>query len=399
MKILWVKCDFLHPTTKGGQIRTLETLRRLHQWHEIHYVAFRDPCQPEGPARAAEYCTHAYPLTLRTPPRASLAFAGQLVRNLVSPLPLSIARYCSEEMRRTVGELLRRERFDSLVCDFLSAAPNVPNIEQAVLFQHNVETMIWRRHAAQGSFARRKYFEMQAGRMFRYESDVCRRAGRVIAVSRDDARVLTELCGATNVAAIPTGVDISYFAPPSQQIPSTADLVFVGSMDWMPNIDGITWFLEEILPRIHRKRPAATVAIVGRKPTREIAAFATRDSRIQVTGTLPDIRPWLWGSSVSIVPLRIGGGTRLKIYEAMAARVPVVSTGIGAEGLDIHPPDDIRIADTPEDFSEQCLELLGNTGLRSEIAHRAWDMVSSEFSWEQVARSFSQILETSPGPR
>jgi glycosyltransferase involved in cell wall biosynthesis len=399
MKILWVKCDFLHPTTKGGQIRTLETLRRLHERHEIHYVAFQDPGRPEGLARAGEYSTRAYPVTLRTPPRASLAFAGQLLRNLFSTLPLSLARYRSDEMRRTIERLLNRERFDSMVCDFLSAAPNIPNLDRAVLFQHNVETVIWRRLASQGSLLKRTYFGLQADRMLRYESDACRRAGRVIAVSPDDARLLTEMGGAANVAAIPTGVDISYFASPSDRVPPTADLVFVGSMDWMPNIDGVRWFLERILPLIHGKRPATTVAIVGRKPSSEFVAAAKKDSRIRVTGTLPDIRPWLWGSSVSIVPLRIGGGTRLKIYEAMAARVPVVSTAVGAEGLDIHPPHDIRIADTPEDFAAQCLELLEDPATSLKIVDAAWKMVASEFSWEQVALCFSRILESSPRPR
>ena len=399
MKLLWVKCDFLHPTTKGGQIRTLETLRRLHRNHEVHYVAFHDPAQPEGLARASEYCTHAYPILHTPPSRSSPAFAAQLLGNLFSPLPLSLARYGSKEMKSTIEKLLARENFDSLVCDFLSPAPNIPDLGRAVLFQHNVESTIWRRHAETASFLKRRYFQLQADRMFRYERDACRRAGGVIAVSRDDAAAMTELFGVADVAAVPTGVDTDYFAPPAISAGPKADIVFVGSMDWMPNIDGMNWFFDSILPLIHRRNPSLTVAVVGRRPSPDMLNRARQDERIQVTGTLPDIRPWLWGSRVAIVPLRIGGGTRLKIYEAMAAGVPVVSTTIGAEGLDVHPPEDIRIADLPEAFADRCLELLDDPALRRGISDAALAMVASEFSWERVAESFAGVLERFPGPR
>ena len=113
-----------------------------------------------------------------------------------------------------------------------------------------------------------------------------------------------------------------------------------------------------------------------------------------VTGTVPDVRPYLWGSKVSVVPLRIGSGTRLKIYEAMAARMPVVSTTIGAEGLHVNPPHDIRIGDTPAEFATQCLDLLNDADTRESVGNAAWELVASKFSWEQVTREFEASLET-----
>src|SRR6185369_3119371 len=148
----------------------------------------------------------------------------------------------------------------------------------------------------------------------------------------------------------------------------------------------------DVLPRIRARRPDCTLTIAGRKPTSAITELATRDPGILVTGGVPDIRPYVWGAAVSIVPLRIGGGTRLKIYESMAARVPVVSTSIGAEGLTIHPPSDIRIADTAEEFAAQCVELLENPQQRVAIAGAAWTMVAERFSWESVAQQFERIL-------
>jgi glycosyltransferase involved in cell wall biosynthesis len=167
-------------------------------------------------------------------------------------------------------------------------------------------------------------------------------------------------------------------------------------MDWLPNIDGMTWFLEEILPLIRHRRPDCSVAIVGRKPPQSLLDRATADKRLRVTGTIPDIRPWLWGARVSIVPLRIGGGTRLKIYEAMAARAPVVSTTVGAEGLDVQHGDNILLADDPAAFAECCLGLLADDERRRRIASAARDHVLRNYSWDGVARVFEGILESGP---
>jgi glycosyltransferase involved in cell wall biosynthesis len=228
--------------------------------------------------------------------------------------------------------------------------------------------------------------------MFRYERDVCRAAGKVIAVSDNDADLMGRLFEIPQPRVAPTGVDIEYFTPAGQARPA-ADLVFVGSMDWLPNIDGIAWFVRDVLPLIRRWRPGCSVAIVGRAPTAEVAGLADRDPLIQVTGTVPDIRPWLWDALVSVVPLRIGGGTRLKIYEAMAAKVPVVSTSVGAEGLEVSSPETIRLADTPEGFAEACLELLNDSAQRARMASAAWDLVAARLSWDQAALCFERILE------
>jgi sugar transferase (PEP-CTERM/EpsH1 system associated) len=398
MKILWLKSDFLHPVNRGGQIRSLEMLRRLHRRHEVHYVAFGDPSQPEGLARAGEYSCRAWPVPHTRPRKGSVEFYARLAANLISPLPAVIANYRSAAMRRQVEDLLTREKFDSFVCDFLTPAINVPRLGGCVLFQHNVETMIWRRYVETAADPlRRTYFRLQAGRMFRYERDVCRAVGQVVAVSEADAQSMQQSYGVKNVVSVPTGVDIDYFLPGSNHS-HVADLVFVGSMDWMPNIDAVDDFVKNILPRIRAQQPECSLAVVGRNPPPSVHKFAERDPLIQVTGTVADVRPYLWGSSVSIVPLRVGGGTRLKIYEAMAAKIPVVSTSIGAEGLEIDPPSNIRIADAAEGFAAECLSLLASREARVQVAAAAWEMVSSRCSWEAVTAAFERILETGPRP-
>ena len=391
MRILWVKSDFLHPTTRGGQIRTLEIVKRLHARHEVHYIAYDNPAQPEGLQRAGEYCSHAYPVTLDVPPRRSLKFVAQLAGNLTSSMPLSLSRYCSEVMRDQIANVLGASQFDSVVCDFLAPAPNFADMSGVLLFQHNVESMIWRRHVEQAPDPVRKaYFKMQSDRMFDWERRMCRAAGRVIAVSPQDATVMRELFGIEAVS-VATGVDLDYFRRPPDAA-HKADLVFVGSMDWLPNSDGVNYFVREILPLIWQRKPDCTLAIVGRAPSPAMMALAQQDSRIHVTGTVPDVRPWLWGASTSIVPLRIGGGTRLKIYEAMAAGTATVSTSIGAEGLDVAHPANIRLADAPEAFAEQCVTLLQDAEQRESVADAALELVTSRFSWDVVAAEFEKLL-------
>ena len=184
MKILWAKSDFLHPTTKGGHIRTLEMLKRLHSRHQIHYVALDLAEQAGGVERSSEYCTKAYPIPHSAPRRATPGFWRQACAGIFSPLPLAISRYRSDAMRRQMEALTRVENFDAIVCDFLFAAPNLPDLGAAVLFQHNVEALIWKRHAEYAaSPIQRAYFRGQYEKMRRYEAQVCRAVERVIALA------------------------------------------------------------------------------------------------------------------------------------------------------------------------------------------------------------------------
>lgn len=393
MKILWVKTDFLHPTTRGGQIRTLEMLRQFHKHHEVHYVAFDDPANPEGLRRSSEYSSYAYPVRHRLVSKRSPQFALQLIEGLFSPFPVAGMRYRSDAMRETVARLTSEHAFDAKICDFLAPAINIPDMSGWVLFQHNVETVIWERHAQSGRTPlHRAYFAQQARRMAEWEQSVCREASHVVAVSEIDEQVMRERFGIRETSSVSTGVDLDYFEPPPSARPRF-DLVFLGSMDWMPNIDGTQWFLGEVLPLIRAQKPDVRFAVVGRNPPPSLAASADGAS-VTVTGTVPDVRPYLWESAVSVVPLRVGGGTRLKIFEAMAAGTAVVSTTVGAEGLPVRHGETIRIADTAETFARECLDLLENADARTVLARNALSLIRANFSWAQVTRQFEETLRS-----
>lgn len=393
MKILWVKADFLHPTNGGGQIRTLETLKRLHPRHEIHFAALDLPQPGAGLRRSSEYCTKAYSVSHPVPRKSGPRYWAELAAGPWTSMPLPMLRYRSQGLGHLVETLMRLESFDAVVCDFLASAANIPALNNTVLFQHNVESTIWKRHTEHaGTPWHRAYCRGQYERMLRYEAEVCRAAKNIIAVSDADARAMQSLYGVSRIASVPTGVDLEYFAPSCAGQPAH-DLLFLGAMDWRPNIDGLNWFVAHVLPLIRARRADCSLAVVGRRPTAQVRRWSESDRHIRVTGTVEDVRPYLWETAVSIVPLRIGGGTRLKIYEAMAAKIPVVSTSVGAEGLDVRDGENIAIADSPQQFAERCLDLLADSDARRRMAENALETVTACYSWQVVASHFEKLLE------
>lgn len=393
MKILWVNQYFLHPTERGGQIRSMGILKPLHARHEVHYAALEDPMSSVGRDMAHTFCTKAYAIPHPVVSRHSPAAALQVAHHLAfSDLPLAVTRYKSAALLNTVRELTTRESFDAVICDFAASAVNMPTLAGAVLFQHNVETTIFERHASHATTPLHRWFySVQAERMHRYEQRVCRESAHVIAVSPLDADRMRSMFGVTNVSDVATGVDVASLVHDGPRTPTT-DFVFVGSMDWLPNIDGMLWFAADILPLIRARKPDCTVTIVGRRPDARLLALAAADPRITVTGTVDDVRPYLWNARAAILPLRIGGGTRMKVYESMAAGVPMVSTAVGMEGLACVPGQDIIVSDAPEGFAAACIEMLDNLELADRIAANAFALVDRECSWEAVSQQFESVL-------
>jgi glycosyltransferase involved in cell wall biosynthesis len=187
-------------------------------------------------------------------------------------------------------------------------------------------------------------------------------------------------------------VDCDFFQPPAQPTQKPV-MAFLGSMDWDANQDAVRWFTTEILPRIHEKIPDAEFLGIGRNPPATLKALAESDRRIRLTGTVPDVRPHMAEAAAMVLPLRVGGGTRIKVYEAMAMGAPVISTSIGAEGLDYTHGKNILIADTAEAFANECIALLGNAEMSAGIAAEARRHVAEKYSWTSVAEIFSGYCE------
>ena len=396
MHLLWVKTELLHPIDKGGRIRTYHMLRALKQQHRITYVTLDNGgAAPQAPDLALEYCHQLIRVPFDEAPKRSPRFWLELLSNVVSPLPYAIAKYRSAALRGEIARVVRDTGIDVLICDFLAPSQNVPEGLpcDTVLFQHNVEAAIWKRHVeVQTNPLARAYFYAQWRRMTRFERRECQRFDRVIAVSRADAETIEREYGVPSVADVPTGVDIDYFRPAGRATPEPHNLVFTGSMDWLPNEDGITWFVEEVLPRIHQRLPDVTLTIVGRNPPPRIQQLAMRDARIRVTGSVPDVRPFIEGAAIFVVPLRVGGGTRLKIYEALAMERALVTTTIGAEGLPLKPGLHAVLADDSAAFAQAVLDLLNDPVAAVSLGRAGASYIREHFGWDAAADAFTRIL-------
>jgi sugar transferase (PEP-CTERM/EpsH1 system associated) len=397
MHILWLKSDLLLPLDKGGKLRTWHLMRHLATRHEITYLSFADNTQrPEDLKEMRRVASRVVTVPFEDAPKGSLRFYTGVARHLTNRLPYAVAKYHSPAYRAAIDAELKDRRVDLVVCDFLVPAVNLPEKLPcpAVLFTHNVEAEIWRRHAEQQrSPVGRWLYRLQHRRMRAFEGEALGRFDEVLAVSEQDRETFGRLYpGATRKPpfVVQTGVDTSYFVAGDRSATSRT-LVFTGSMDWIPNEDAMAFFCRDILPLIRAREPDTQLTIVGRAPTRAVRNLAALQG-VRVTGRVDDVRPFMAEASVYIVPLRIGGGTRLKIFEAMAMGKAVVSTTIGAEGLPVVDGQHLVLADQPQAFADAVVRLLGNAGDRRRLGQCARELVTSRFDWPVVAAELEAAL-------
>lgn len=399
MKILWLNANLLLPLDKGGKLRTWHLMRHLAARHTITYVSFVEPGERrEHLDGMREVCDRLITVRRADVAKGSVRFYADAARYLVDPQPYAVAKYRSAEYAARVQELLEGGEYDLVVADFLVPVVNISRSLPcpSVLFTHNVEAEIWRRHAATSATpVGRWLLGTQWRRMLRFERAALARFDLVLTVSDADRATFSRLYpgAAARYDVVPTGVDTKYFAPlaPEGSRGRGPHLVFSGSMDWLPNEDGMVHFVREILPQIRRVEPAVTLSIVGRAPTPAVKRLA-QEAGVTVTGRVDDVRPHVGAAAVYVVPLRIGGGTRLKIFEAMAMAKAVVSTTVGAEGLPVTNGRDIVIADTPQDFARAVLTLLQRPDERSRFESAARRLVVDRYDWSAVARELESAL-------
>src|SRR4051812_22157548 len=302
MRILWLKSDLLLPLDKGGKLRTWHLMRQLAKHHAITFLSFADPDQPvEDIEGMREVASEVLTVPRRDAAKGTPGFYLDAARHLVDSRPYAVAKYESASYRQALVEAMARTTFDLIVCDFLPPAVNMPDDLPCpvVLFTHNVEAEIWRRHAetAASTFARLLY-GIQHRRMLRFEKTTLERFDAVLAVSDADCETFARLYpGAARrpIHVVPTGVDTTYFAPPASDADDASpahsrSLVFTGSMDWLPNEDAMLFFCREILPVIRAEEPDVTLSIVGRAPTPAVRKLAS-DLSVTVTGRVDDVRP------------------------------------------------------------------------------------------------------------
>ena len=395
MQILWIKSDYIDPPDTGGKIRTYNLLRELNQHCAVTYVSLQSEDGRIRGSTATNWASHVVTFPYVEEKKSGLRFVLRVFAAMMSSMPYIVQKYRSQGIRDYQQQFLTSSRGAQavnretvLVCDFLEMTANVdwslpcPKI----LFQHNVESVIWRRYFEnERNWIKKSYFWFEHQRMKRYERQACNRFDLVLTVSLQDKEVLQRLGVTAPIEVVETGVDTEYFAPRPDVHPTPGRLLFLGSLDWMPNIDGIDWFVRQVYPRIKQSYPHVSLDIVGRRPAAAVQALAQNDDSVNVYGSVPDVRPYMSEADIFVVPLRIGSGTRLKIFEAMAMRRPVVSTTIGAEGLPVDHGRHLLLADSAEDYAGAVVSLLQDPPRKQAVACAGHELVTENYSWTTVS--------------
>lgn len=390
--LLFISTMFLHPVDTGARIRTTQILRGL-RGGRFRTVLASPATSREITRWHAEIRELADEYVHWPAPERGRIFSLARMRHLGSALPIPVVTDRSRAGMEVVRTLLA-QRPDVVVVDFPHAMvlmPPEPLPAPIVLFTHNVEAEIFARHrdVSRDPF-RRAIWENQRSKMERFESSALKRARAVVAVSDRDAATFRATYDAGNVQVIPTGVDLDFFRyrPPS----SNLTVVFTGSMDWMANIDGIEFLLRDVWPRVQSAEPLARMTVVGRNPPpRLIEEARRRGYSWTFTGWVSETRPWVWNAAAFVIPLRVGGGTRLKVWEAMAMGSVVVSTRLGVEGLPVENGKHCLLADDPAALAQSLVRVLRDSRLRERLSQSARAHVEGNFSFQRAAAVFEDI--------
>lgn len=403
MNIVVVGAALPFPANSGNRIRTLNLIIRLAERHQITLLGTWNPDRDE--ARAAreflgDHHVETVEVAHAVPAKSGPMFHARLAANLASPHPYSVASHHGPALSKAVREIAARGDVDLWQAEWAAgvmALRGLPNARRVVV-AHNVETLIWERHAeTEANPLKRWYIRRQASKFANFEREAYAEADRVIAVSPDDAALVRERFGCDRVDVVDNGVDRAYF---ESVVPDRDPdrVLFLGSLEWRPNLDALNLLLDTIFPAVRTAIPSATLDVVGRNPPRALARRIAEIPGAALHANVPDVRPFLAGSGVMAVPLRVGGGSRLKILEALATALPVVSTRVGAEGLELKAGVDLDIVEDEKAMAPALIAALRDPESSRAKAEHARGHVLERYDWDALAelmeRSWERAIST-----
>jgi glycosyltransferase involved in cell wall biosynthesis len=385
-----------YPPTSGKRIRTLNLTLRLAKRHQLTYLCHRN-ADAEEAARAAEFFANHGIETIvverAVPPRSGPGFYARLAANLLSPLPYSVVSHNSRALRAAVARHAESQPVDLWHCEWTPYASVLDTICNApsLIMAHNVESLIWQRYGeTETNPLKRWYIRGQWRKFQRFERRAAVESDQTVAVSDLDAEWFRREFGARRVAVVENGVDTSFFHP--AEIKRDAKrILFLGSLDWRPNLDAVGQLLNHIFPAVRAAEPSARLEIVGRHPPASLRRRIEETPGVELYANVADVRPHLTRCGVMAVPLRIGGGSRLKILEALACAMPVVSTMIGAEGLHLHAGQHLDVVPGVEQMADGLLQAVGNPKRACAQAEEGRQIVLERYDWDVLAGQLEQI--------
>ncbi len=399
--ILFVTTRIPYPPREGHQIRSYNLLKHACSIHDVHLLSFARKDENAADARHLEgLCASVN--TVEIPVEHNpLKWIGEVAASLLTERPFVVRKYYAVEMAQRIRECIEGKAPDLVHLDMLPLAQYQIQCagRPVVLNEHNVESRLLKRRAAVSLYSPplKLFFASQARKLRSFEIRACRNVDRVLACSPEDASLLCSLAGIRSVEVVPNGVDVEYFTPESPADCDPCEMVFVGGMGWFPNRDGMTFFLDEVMPLVCDRIPEARCTIVGRSDGLKVPSALV--GKVRLTGFVEDLRPWVQRAGVYILPLRLGSGTRLKLLEAMAMAKPIVSTQIGCEGVSVSHGQELLIAEHPAEIANAIVRLMREPELARRLGEQARQKVLEMYDWDAIGKRLLNIYQTLLGQR
>ncbi len=392
MKILFISRWFPYPPDNGSKIRIFNLLKQLSQRYEVDLISFASPeIGSEQRSAMLAYCGRVETVTYRPfQPSRLKALLG-----FFSSRPRSVIDTFNPEMQRLIDSARRSVSYHAVIASQIDMAPYVqtwPGVTK--IFEELELTTPYEQFIRQSQPLKKLRYGLTWWKLTRYTANLLKNFDGCTVVSpAEHDHVRQVISGYQSIAVVPNGVDAAHYTG-NFNPPQADTLIYSGALTYQANFDAVDYFLREIFPLIRSERPQVKLLITGRLDGVPIDRLPV-DDHVVFTGYLPDIRPTLAGSWVNIVPLRLGGGTRLKVLESLVIGTPVVSTSKGAEGLDLIPGQELLIADTPADFAAAVLRLLSDPVLRQTLSQNGRRVVAAKYDWSIIGQQFCQFIEQS----
>lgn len=404
MRILVLTPQLPYPPRQGTTIRNYNLIRELARRHQVDLATFLAP----GEALSPENRLHQHCRRILTAPQPARSLAQRAWTTLTSSRPDMALRLESPAMHRLVQELAQTEAYDIVQVEGIEMAQYGLQTVRAsregrpalIFDDHNCEYLLQQRNAFTDLRQPRRwvaaaYSLIQWLKLRRYEAHICRAATATVAVSPADREALQRIVPDVPVAVVPNGIDLEAYRPAPAQSTSP-NLVFTGKMDYRPNIDAALWFGQQVLPRVREQMPEARFQIVGMNPHPRLDVLRS-DPAVEITGAVPDTRPYIHAAAVYVIPMRVGGGTRFKALEAMACGKAIVSTRLGVEGIPVTHGQELLLADTPDAFAAAVVHLLQDQaegGAQGrQLGHQARRFVEDHYGWAQIVPRLEAVYQ------
>jgi glycosyltransferase involved in cell wall biosynthesis len=395
MNILFISTNYPYPADSGHHLRTFYTLKYLAQDNRIYYLAFKKKHQGQRYGDPIREMCETIDVFVTPDDYSRIRMTFSLMKNLVSDYPYVADKYYSAKVEHRIKEVLSKNKIDVVHLDLLPLTRYLNNFRgiPVALTEHNVESSRLLSLVRQsGNIFFKMYMYLQYKKLATFEREEMGKCEICIAVSEKDKEVLSKFDSNTKITVIPNGVDVAYFSPKNGTgVPKS--MIWVGGMKDFYNRQAVNYFCEEIFDKIKKEVQDVRLTMVGKSPTKKVLELAEQNKDVRCIGYVEDVRPYINEAMIFIAPILSGGGTKLKVLNALAMGKAVVTTSVGAEGIDVTDGDNVIIADHPDQFAKETVELLKNREKTERIGKKARELVLEKYDWEKIGKRYSAIYE------